>query len=258
MDLRRVSLICVVAVMAGVPMASHAQQGPATRMPQPVVVTVPFVGCKSDGQMGPVDAPSGKTATTTLSREVAQTLSYYAAAQGIGVLAPRGWKCFGTYGSGGETLFVSPEQIDAKNVFSTGPGIQDTAIIVAYRYGGTSGRFSVAEVIARVFPAYRQFAVRVMHELETKESFVFGPYPTDTLTYRSKATVEFRTPPWKVGLGTFSGLQMSKNQTAGAALLVCPDTDLVLLSVRLPSERNGIAAEVIRKLESDAAQHSCN
>lgn len=44
-----------------------------------------------------------------------------------------------------------------------------------YWYGGTSGRFVVAEIIARIFPAYKAFAVRVMKELAPPDSFSFGP-----------------------------------------------------------------------------------
>ena len=122
-------------------------------------VTVPFVGCASDGQAGPQAAPSGKSLTVTIPAGVAQRLAYYKAEYSAGVLAPRGWHCFSTYGSNGASLFVSPEPMDSKTLLSldwkgfTGPAIQ-----ISVSDGGTSGRFEVAKVIARVFPEYKAFA----------------------------------------------------------------------------------------------------
>ena len=43
----------------------------------------------------------------------ASKLAYYQAEKGIGVLAPRDWHCFGTYGSGGDTLYVTPQPINS-------------------------------------------------------------------------------------------------------------------------------------------------
>src|SRR5512142_3026155 len=70
-----------------------------------ITVRVPFEGCKSDGQVGPLDAPSGGTVAVLATRDEAAKLSYYKAENGIGVLAPRDWHCFGTYGSGGDQLY---------------------------------------------------------------------------------------------------------------------------------------------------------
>src|SRR5271156_5114144 len=66
----------------------------------------PFVGCKSDGQVGPLDSSKGIGSHTKLPSEVANQLAYYKAEHGFGVLAPRGWSCFSTYGSNGSSLFV--------------------------------------------------------------------------------------------------------------------------------------------------------
>src|SRR5262245_1162119 len=75
------------------------------------VVMVPFVGCKSDGQVGPLDAPDGVEQGVRVSAEAASKLAYYKS-ENLGVLAPRGWFCFGTYGSGGYGIFVAPTPID--------------------------------------------------------------------------------------------------------------------------------------------------
>ncbi len=56
---------------------------------------VPFVGCKSDGQSGPVEAPVDEGRTVTVDADAEHRLSYYESETGFGVLAPRGWYCFG-------------------------------------------------------------------------------------------------------------------------------------------------------------------
>ena len=238
-----------------------AQEGATAARPQRIAVSVPFIGCNSDGQVGPMEAPKGTRRSVVIGREAAQKLAYYKAEQGVGVLAPRGWYCFGTYGSGGDTLFVSPQPIDTTNIFSTGPsGSAGPAIRVSYRFGGTSGRFSVAEIIARVFPAYKAFATAAMKELDQPDgSFTFGPYPTDTLTYKSKKLVEYRTPAQTEGLGTYSELSKNGMPIAGAAMLVGQpaELDLVLLSVRLAPDLDGLTTAIVIEFERDAARCPC-
>src|SRR5262245_60398919 len=75
---------------------------------QTPTVTVPFVGCRSDGQVGPLEAPTGKSPSMTLAPETARRLAYYKSEYSFGVLAPRGWHCLDLYGSSGDTLYVSP------------------------------------------------------------------------------------------------------------------------------------------------------
>jgi hypothetical protein len=76
--------------------------------------------------------------------------------RGLGVLAPRGWHCFSTYGSNGSNLFVSPVPIDGKALFSADwKGFMGDVVQLSVMDGGTSGRFEVAKVVARVFPAYK-------------------------------------------------------------------------------------------------------
>jgi len=183
-----------------------AQTKPKTALPQ----TVPFIGCKSDGQVGPLKAPKGSAKIVSLSPELARELAYYKAEEGIGVLAPRGWYCFGTYGSNGSNLYVAPEPIDPKLVFTTDKwtGFAGPVIQLTVEDGGTSGRFGVAEVIARVFPAHMSFVQDVINEgIEPASSFPKGPYPNGKLTYKSKEIVEYDTPANTEGLGTKSWLQ---------------------------------------------------
>lgn len=68
---------------------------------------LPFVGCPSDGQQGPQRFPKSCPTPTVLGNDAARP-AYYAMEDGTGVIAPRGWRCFGRYGSNGSTLTVAP------------------------------------------------------------------------------------------------------------------------------------------------------
>ena len=216
-------------------------------------MAVPFKGCASDGQVGPQEAPDGKSTSVQTSPRVAHQLAYYRSAQGLGVLAPRGWYCFGTYGSGGDTLFVTPQPIDTTNIFSAGQtAFSGPAIEISRRFGDTSGRFTVAEVIARVFPAYKSFVTAVMEGFDLPVPF--GPYPNDMLTYKGKTVVEYKTPAKTEGLGTRTRLTKNDSPIFGAAILVGPTPDLLFLSVRLPDDLTGLTSIIVRQAESDAAR----
>jgi hypothetical protein len=76
-----------------------------------VIAEVATLGCPQDGQAGPQDAPTLPKSTRVIFPEgMGSSLVYYSAheAVGSGVLAPRDWDCFGLYGSGGSTLYVTP------------------------------------------------------------------------------------------------------------------------------------------------------
>ena len=223
--------------------------------PQRTTASVPFVGCGSEGQVGPLEAPKGTSPPApTLSDQEAQKLAYYKSAASAGVLAPRGWFCFGTYGSNGNALFVSSQPIDTAKIFSNGgTGLPGPAVEISHRYGGTSGRFEVAEIVARVFPAYKSFAADVMKE-GISQPFTFGPYPKDILTYKSKTVVEYQTPAQTDGLGTHSALKKNSGSIDGVAILVGQTPpDILLLSVRLPPDQCGLASAIVRQVERDAS-----
>jgi hypothetical protein len=218
-------------------------------------VTVPFVGCASDGQVGPQKAPTGKSLAVAIPAALAERLAYYKAKFGIGVLAPRGWHCYSTYGSSGANLFVSPDPMDSKTLLSlnwkgfTGPAVQATL-----SYGGTSGRFEVAEVIARAFPAYKAFTQNVIAEgLEPASDFTFSPYPSDKLTYSGKNIVEFETPGNAQGLGTDSRLQMNASPIDGVAIISGKDTDLTLITARFSSSDQDLITAMVAQAEREAA-----
>src|SRR5258706_8228370 len=75
--------------------------------------TVPFVGCPSDGQMGPIAAPTGAPKVVELDAATAREIAYYSGDGGPAAFAPRGWYCQVSYGSSGSTIFVTPSPFDS-------------------------------------------------------------------------------------------------------------------------------------------------
>jgi hypothetical protein len=244
------SLAVASALCGGPEVFSQATPATSTATNQ-----VPFVGCASDGQTGPQAAPTGPSKAVAISAAAALRLAYYKAQYGPGVLAPRGWHCFSTYGSDGANLFVSPDAIDAKALFSPDwKGFAGQVIQISVSSGGTSGRFEVAKVIARVFPAYKKFAQSVIAEgIEPASDFPFGPYATDKLTYRGKSVVEFETLANTNGLGTDSRLLPSASPIDGVAIITGTDTDLVQLSARVSAKDSDLIALIVKQVESEAA-----
>ena len=243
--------LAVSCVLCGGPgISSQAKPSTSTAASQ-----VPFVGCASDGQAGPQAAPTGRSKSVAISSATAQRLAYYKAQYGPGVLAPRGWHCFSTYGSDGSNLFVSPDAIDSNTLLSVDwKGFTGPAIEISVSSGGTSGRFEVAKVIVRVFPAYKAFAQNVIAEgLEPASDFPSGPYPNDKLTYRGKNIVEFETPASTKGLGTDSRLLPDASSIVGVAMITGTDTDLIQLSARLSAKDRDLIPLIVKQVESDAA-----
>src|ERR1039458_1109977 len=125
-------LLASLVLCAGVAgtQTTFAQAKSSGAPAQSAAVTVPFVGCASDGQGGPLKAPIGKSKVVAIPAAAALRLAYYKAEYSSGVLAPRGWNCFSTYGSNGASLFVSPDPMDSKTLLSldwkgfTGPAVQ--------------------------------------------------------------------------------------------------------------------------------------
>jgi hypothetical protein len=216
---------------------------------------VPFVGCESDGQVGPQAAPEGQAMKVQWDPATAKKMAYYKDAFSPGVLAPRGWHCFGAYGSSGSFLLVTPQPITRDDIFSdkrseiSGPGIQATL-----SSSDTSGRFDVARVIARVFPKEKAFVQRVINEkIVPASDFPFGPYPNDELVYKSDRIVAFHTPPNSEGLGTMSRLEKSSLPIEGVAILSSDKLSLFRLCVKLPPDETGLNSHIIRQFERENA-----
>ena len=204
---------------------------------------VPFVGCASDGQIGPQPAPTNGR-TPAVPPSLAGRLAYYSSGS-LGVLAPRGWHCFGLYGSNGSLLIVTPERHDAADLLTPSSTLAGAAIQLSLSSGETSRRFEVAEVAARLFPAKKEFVARVIGEgIEPASAFPEGPYPGDILHRRSDTEVEFETPAESEGMGTRSRLVKNGDPIRGLAI-VTNENDLVLLDVRVERGLRRLAPTII-------------
>lgn len=146
---------------------------------------------------------------------------------------------------------MTPQPVATDNILSAAQDrFAGPAIEVALSNGDTSGRYVVAEIIGRVFPAYRAYASGVLEMID--RPLPTGPYPADILSYKDKALVEYKTPAESEGLGTQSRLQRSNSPIEGLALLFGQPPALLQLSVRLPHDAEGLTPVIIAQLERDA------
>jgi hypothetical protein len=247
--------IFIVALVLGTSLSGSISRVAAQERTQLTTSQVPFVGCESDGQVGPLESPHGAVKKVMIPAELASRLAYYEAENGFGVLGPRGWHCFSTYGSNGSTLYVAPEIIQGKMLFSDDwKGFSGQAIQVSVSIGDTSGRFSVARAIARAFPDHAEFVQKVIAEgIEPASSFPAGPYPTDKMTYKGKSVVEFETPPNSQGLGTHSMLSTNSSPIRGVMILFGEEPSLVHASIRIADDNQNLIQPILKQLESDVA-----
>lgn len=230
------------AVLISIALWSHALLGQAVR--------IPFVGCESFGQAEVIEAPRGNNRILQLKASVSQKLAYYQSSVAPGVLAPLGWHCVGLYGSSGGDLLVAPQPLDRGDVFLQNGEITGPAVEVSEIGGGTSGRFEVAHVLARVFPAHTAFVQDLIDSFDFSPSeFKFGPFPNDKLLVQKDQFVEFRTPPHSEGLGSIdTRLKANDDPIDGVAILEGQTPDLLMLRVRLPRGQRELAAVIIREL----------
>ncbi len=221
-------------------------------------VLVPFVGCPADVQGTSYPAPKGDSKKLSISPAAANKLAYYAA-QAKGVLGPRGWRCREFGGSSGWELHVLPQSIDPENALTKYVG---PAIVLTERDSATSGRYEVAEMIARMFPAYDRFLPGIRMDLKEIAEYSHkpslgrlpsGPFPKDKLTNRTDASVEFETLPGNEGLGTLWGNAKSDYSTRGISILRDGSNgpNAIHLTVRLPSNLTGLAPAIISQLKRE-------
>jgi hypothetical protein len=204
---------------------------------------VPFVGCPSDGQQGPQPVPGGGAVPQVPARAAGQ-LAYYTISE-LGVLAPRGWHCFGLEGSNGSTLIVTPQAHGFRDLLDQSTPLRGPAVQISLSFGSTSGRFEVAKVIARAFPAQMAFARRVEGE-GIGDPLPNGPYPTDHMVRLRRTAVAYTTPAGREGLGTESRLAPGDRSIEGLAILWTGyDVDLLKLDVRLPAAQAGLARPIL-------------
>jgi hypothetical protein len=211
---------------------------------QTAAVRIPFVGCASDGQIGPEPAPSGNDKLVRLEPAIAARLTFYRSKYD-GVIAPRGWHCFALEGSDGSILFVTPSAHSAADLMQRGTRFVGPAIQVATSLGGTSGRFAVAQIMARYFPGRRKFVDAVIAEgIEPAGAFVFGPFPADRFIRHSARLVEVETPAHVLGLGTTNRLAPDALPIRSIAVVgegTVPNATVLIVKL-LPEDRDLLPA----------------
>lgn len=213
------------------------------------IAQVPFVGCPGIGGAEPGAWPVPKGDPKILPsrpRVPAARIAFYRAASGPGVFAPRGWHCQAWGGADGSFIIVTPTAPPA--VIPRKP-VKGAGVIAIESYGGTGGRFDVAEVSARVFPkVMADFIARVK-----AEGFPFAdfskihPFSDDQYTYLTPRLVQFTTPAQHEGIGT-GILIPSMEPVRGVVSLSpsnSPDTDLLQVDVRLSSSEKQMSRALI-------------
>jgi len=208
---------------------------------------VPFVGCVTLGQIERLEAPKGVDETVRIDTSAAKRLAYYKGEVSSGILAPRGWHCLGLWGSSGPRLYVLRDPMDEQS-FPLSGGITGPAIEVDDVTAESSGRYEVAQVIARVFPAHWAFAKSIIDGLDDGTYYKFGPFQKDRLIVQTDRLVRYRTPANSEGLGTMSLWKANEDPVDGVAMLQGPTPDLLMLRVRLPRNLRDLAPVIIQQL----------
>jgi len=237
---------------------------PSLSLGRLVEAPITAVGCPQDGQLGPVPAPDLPTSVRAIIPEgFAPRLAYYSASEtpGTGVVGPRGWACFGVYGSSGQSLLVMPQNPEMPMPNRDARTIMGPVVIRNLLVGGTSGRLLIAKVSARAFPIARKFVERVRDAgLGDPREYVFAPWPADQTFRLSDFAVAYVTPPGADGLGTIFGPLPARDPVNGLALLTgviesVDEPSLVRLAVRLDEiDQNLYPAIAINLIASVASE----
>ena len=216
----------------------------------PNVVTVPFVGCPQDGSYGASPAPTGAVKVVQLDAITASKLAFYSDIS-HGILAPRGWSCFGFAGPGATTLYVAPPPVGQSDVID---GNWRGPVVELFETGNDSqGRFDVARFITRLFPAHQAYAQSVINEgVEPASDFPTGVPATDKVNRLSDELVEYETPPNTDGLGVAMRLQPGEDPLDGFVLLRGQTPAVVFAAVRLGPEMRDLAPTLVGQVERDS------
>jgi hypothetical protein len=148
-------------------------------------------------------------------------------------------------------LYVTADPLRPSDTLdSNWEGITGGGILASSIDGETVGRFLVAQIAARIFPAQRSFVERVIAEgIEPATNFAFVPFPNDRLKYLSDQVVEYETAPRAEGLGTYIRVRPNNDSVLGAEIL----KDLVLrhMALRLPPNMKDLAVPITNQFETN-------
>jgi hypothetical protein len=225
------------------------------------LMKVPFVGCAADGQSGKIAAPEDDGHAPFVEAQAAADLAFYKPQDGIGVLAPRGWYCFDFYGSSGSFLVVSPSP-PSDFLATNAPKIAGFGVEFSFVNGDNSGRFMVAQDVARMMPAYHAFVQSVIDEdILPAKDFPSGPYPHDKLFRHNNHDVSFATPALRDGMGTNSLFVKGNFPIQGEMIVdIGPTVDPFeeLLTMRLPPRLDVLAPVLFQAFQTTAYRKTLN
>lgn len=192
--------------------------------------------------MGPKPAPTTAKAPQ-LPADTAARLAWYAS-DDLGVLAPRGWKCQGMYGSNGAILLVLPNTSNGSKPDRISE-IKGQGIQISVSDAETSGRFEAARIAAMLFPNRKAFVDEVANEgIVPKEEFESVSFPHDRTRPIGSDQVVFETPADQDGLGTLSRLVKSHDPIQGMATMD-QDNNATMLLVRLDPTLRDLAPAIL-------------
>ena len=207
------------------------------------------MGCPGIGGADPGPWPAPKGAPKVLSAPptvAAARIAYYRANSGPGVFAPRGWHCQAWGGSNGSFIIVTPA---APRAVIPREAVKGWGVIAIESYGGTSGRFDVAEVSVRLFPELMaDFIARVKAEgFPSPDLSKIKPFPHDQYTYVTPTLVVFTTPAHQEGIGT--GIFVPSDDPVRGVVSLSPeggrDPDLLQVHIRLSPADDTLARALI-------------
>jgi len=231
--------LALLSIMATIP--SLAQTPDAK-------VAVPFVGCPSEGQAGPLDPPIGSPKLVALPAVLAEQIAFYEGRQAPGAFAPRGWHCQVVYGSSGGFLVVTPTPPDFSRRIQS--EVRGRAVEVEYVGGEGSGRFRVAAYASYLFPQAAAEFIKGVADLDpesTRDVLASLPHANDSVSSVTRTVARFTTPAHTEGMGTDCSLAPGDDRVRGVAIL---HTDegfyLTVLRVRLGSTSHDLEAAVLR------------
>lgn len=249
----RLTGLVLIAVSIGLPAAALADKKIWISTPEHHIARIPVIGCPSEGDAGSSPAPPNSEKIIEIDQKLEHRFSFYKAATSPMVLAPQGWNCLGMYGANGSTLYIAPDPFSKEDLYAQNGGFRGPAIEVSEIDGDTPGRFEVARVVARVFPAHKTFAQKIINEgVEPVGNFPFGPYPADQVTRKGDDLVEFQTPPDTEGLGTMGKLRTNKEPIDGTIILAGLLSDKMFrATVRLESKDKDLTPVIIKQFEKD-------
>jgi len=205
-------------------------------------VEIPSIGCAADGQQGAQSAPVGATKVVEIEPKRAALLAYYDSPFTGTVLAPRGWKCFAYYGAAGSHLIVARDDVPGPLTQKvTGP-----AVSLATFDGEIGGGYAVAEYLTLVFPDQAEPFVSDFWKSREIKPIRLGPFPNDKRHQIGASRIESETPGFREGLGTSGVLKKSGLPILGMIDYHASDSQMRLLTAKLPSDLQGLKAEILQ------------